>query len=150
MREARKGKFKPKNPEKYVGNVNNIIYRSSWELKFLKYLDSHPHVLKYASEELAIPYLSPVDGKYHRYFPDFVVQMKMPDESVKTMMIEIKPYAQTIPPVVTEGKRRNKRKLMNEFATYAVNSAKWEAAERYCAEKNWEFKKFTEAELNIR
>jgi hypothetical protein len=150
MKEPRKGKFKPKNPEKYIGDVNNIIYRSSWELKFLKYLDAHPHILQYASEEVAIPYLSPLDGRIHRYFPDFIIKAKQPDGSTKTMMIEIKPLAQTLPPMITEGKRVNKRKLMMEVATYAVNCAKWEAAERYCAEKNWQFLKMTENDLNIR
>ena len=53
---AYKGKFHPKNPGKYRGNTSNIIYRSMWELRFMRYLDSHPHVIEWASEEIIIPY----------------------------------------------------------------------------------------------
>ena len=84
-----KGKFKPSFPEKYVGNPTNIIYRSLWELKFLKYCDTNENILEYASEELAIPYRSPVDGKIHKYFPDVYIKVKEPDGSIKKYLIEI-------------------------------------------------------------
>ena len=71
---AYQGKFKPKNPSKYKGDPTNIVYRSSWELKLMMYLDTHPNVLKWGSEEIVIPYESPVDGRMHRYFPDFFVE----------------------------------------------------------------------------
>ena len=93
-----KGKFKPSFPEKYLGNPTNIIYRSLWELKFLKYCDTNVNILEYASEELAIPYRSPVDGRIHRYFPDAYIKVKEPDGSTKKYLIEIKPYKQTMPP----------------------------------------------------
>jgi trans-aconitate methyltransferase len=72
---AYKGVFKPKNPQKYNGDPTNIIYRSSWELKYMMYLDSHENVLSWSSEEVIVPYRSPIDNKVHRYFPDFVVKM---------------------------------------------------------------------------
>jgi hypothetical protein len=142
------GRFKPRNPQKYAGDVNNIIYRSSWELKFLRYLDQNPNVISYASEELAIPYISPVDGKKHRYFPDMVAKVRTPDGSTKTIMIEIKPYSQTKHPVLTEGKRM-KTHLM-DVARFGVNTAKWKAAREFCADRQWEFQIMTEKELNIK
>ena len=69
-----KGKFKPSNPKKYVGNPANIIYRSSWEKKFMFYCDTNPDILQWASEEMAIPYYNPIDKKVHKYYPDFIVK----------------------------------------------------------------------------
>ena len=65
-----KGMFKPKNPQKYRGDPTNIIYRSSFELKLMVYLDQHPEVISWGSEEIIIPYKSPIDNRYHRYFVD--------------------------------------------------------------------------------
>ena len=142
-----KGYFKPRNPNKYKGDPTNIIYRSGWEAKFMSYLDSHPDVLEWSSEEIAIPYLSPIDGKYHRYFPDFVVKRKDRSGKIETLMVEIKPKKQTVPP--TKKKRITKRYIL-EVQTWGINSSKWEAAEKYCKARNWKFMKLTEDELNIR
>ena len=65
-----KGKYKPSRPKKYKGDPTNIIYRSLWERKFMKYCDSTTNVLEWGSEELALPYRSPIDNKVHRYFPE--------------------------------------------------------------------------------
>ena len=73
---AYKGKYKVKNPSKYVGAVDNVVYRSSWERRFMVYADTNPNVVKWNSEGLVIPYVSPVDGKVHRYFPDFWIEVK--------------------------------------------------------------------------
>lgn len=101
-----KGTFTPKNPSKYNGNSKNIIYRSNWELRVMKYFDDHPNVIWWASEELTIPYVSPVDNKTHRYFPDFIVKMRLKDGKVTTYILEVKPLAQTKMPVQ---KRKTKR-----------------------------------------
>ena len=93
-----KGKFRPDHPEKYRGNPGNIIYRSSWELRCMNYFDQNENVLKWSSEELAIPYISPIDKRWHRYYPDFVIQMLDEQNRVKTVMIEVKPEKQTKPP----------------------------------------------------
>jgi len=143
---AYSGLFKPRNPHKYIGDPNNIVYRSSWECKFMSYLDTSTHVLSWASEEIAIPYKSPVDGKYHRYFPDFLVKSKTKDGKLKTMMIEIKPLKQTKPP---ELKKRITKQYINEVATWGVNEAKWIAARGYCADRMWDFCILTEKELAI-
>ena len=74
---AYQGIFRPKNPQKYVGDYKNIIYRSSWECRVMDFLDRNPDIISWASEELIIPYKSPADGKWHRYFPDFLVKVKI-------------------------------------------------------------------------
>lgn len=142
-----KGKFKPKNPSKYKGDPTNIIYRSSWEAKFMKYLDEHPDVIYWASEELIVPYRSPVDGKMHRYFPDFLVRKRNAEGVVETLMVEIKPASQTIEP--TKKKTINKQ-YINEVMTWGVNQAKWKAAKEYCDDRKWRFLVLTEKELNIK
>ena len=92
---AYKGKFKPKNPNKYFGDPTKIVYRSLWERKCMVTFDENPNVISWASEELCIPYLSPVDGKVHRYFPDFLVELINKDGDVETLLIEVKPKKQT-------------------------------------------------------
>jgi hypothetical protein len=143
---AYKGYFRPKNPAKYKGNPTNIIYRSRWELKLMMNLDEHPEVVQWSSEEFCIPYRSPVDGKIHRYFPDFWVKKRKPDGTFESMVIEVKPAAQTVAP-----KPQNKpnRRYINEVFTYGINSAKWTAAESFCKDRNWKFVIFTEKELGI-
>ena len=89
-----KGKYNPKHPQKYVGNVKNIVYRSMWERRFMKYCDDNPEVLVWSSEELVIPYLSPIDRKMHRYYPDFLIKVKRND-STQTVVVEVKPKRET-------------------------------------------------------
>jgi hypothetical protein len=144
---AYKGKFSPKNPKKYRGDPTGIIYRSLWELKVMKYLDDNRNVLEWCSEEVAIPYISPIDNRPHRYFPDFIVRMLMPDGSIKTVMIEVKPKAQTKEPKIPTKKTR---RYLTEVMTWGVNQAKWKAAQEYCLDRQWEFKLITEVELGIK
>lgn len=143
-----KGLFKPKNPLKYKGNPTNIVYRSSWELKLMVYLDAHPDVISWASEEFFVPYRSPVDNKIHRYFPDFKVTKRKPDGLIETVVIEVKPRSQSIPPAPLKGKKPTKRYL-REVMTYGINEAKWKAAKEYCDDRKWRFMVMTEKELGI-
>lgn len=138
-----KGRFKPKNPQKYKGNPANIIYRSSWELKLMSYLDTHEEVIQWSSEEFSIPYRSPVDEKIHRYFPDF--WMKRKDGSIT--VIEVKPAKQTVPP---DQPAKVTRRYVQEVFEYGKNQAKWKAAREFCADRNWEFMVMTEKELGIK
>jgi hypothetical protein len=144
---AYSGIFRPKNPQKYAGDYKNIIYRSSWECRVMNWLDQNPSILTWASEELTIPYISPVDGKWHRYFPDFLVKVKTQDGKTKTMMLEIKPKKQAQPP---EPQKRVTKRYITEVATYGVNQAKWKAATEYCLDRGWEFKVLTEDHLGIK
>jgi hypothetical protein len=139
------GKFTPKNPNKYVGDPNNIVYRSSWECRCMSYFDRTDEIISWASEELVIPYRSPVDGKIHRYFPDFLIRVKNGDKT-KTIMIEVKPYKQTQPP---KQRSRVTKQYITEVTTWGVNQSKWKAAEEYCKDRNWEFKILTEIDLVI-
>lgn len=141
-----KGYFKPKNPQKYRGNPTNIIYRSRWELKLMSHLDDHPDVVEWSSEEFFIPYRSPVDGKIHRYFPDFYVKKINREGLVETVIIEVKPLAQTMEP---KKQPKPSRKYITEVMTYGVNQAKWKAAREFCADRRWTFHIFTEKELGI-
>ena len=142
------GRFHPQNPEKYKGDIQNIIYRSSWELKFMQWCDRNPNVIEYASEEFCIPYLSPIDNRVHRYFPDFIMKVKEQSGEIKKYIIEIKPKRQTIPPVQTSKKRT--KTFINEIKTYVVNEAKWKAAEEWCKDHLLEFKVITEDQLGIK
>lgn len=143
---AYSGTFRPSNPQKYVGDYKNIIYRSSWECKVMTWLDKNPNIVSWASEEVAIPYLSPVDGRWHRYFPDFIVKVKNKDGKTKTMMLEVKPKKQTIQP---EPQRRVTKRYITEVTTWGVNQSKWKAATEYCLDRGWEFKLITEDHLGL-
>lgn len=143
---AYKGKFKPKSPEKYQGDPTNIIYRSLWEMRFMRYLDHHPGVIQWSSEEVIVPYISPVDKRVHRYYPDFWVKMKAESGQINTLLIEIKPFRQTRIPIKPE---KLSRKFINEARTYSVNQAKWKAAEEFCKDRKWQFKVLTEKELGL-
>lgn len=140
-------RFIPKHPEKYNGDASNIVARSSWELRVMKYLDATDNIIYWASEELAIPYISPVDGRQHRYFVDFILKVKNKHGEITVHLWEVKPHIQTLIPV--QGKRRTK-KFLTECSTYVVNQAKWKAAEEFCRNQGWKFSVLTEYELGIK
>lgn len=142
-----KGYFKPRNPTKYMGDPTTIIYRSSWELKLMRYLDSHSDVIKWASEEFSIPYVSPIDGKVHRYFPDFLVKKRNSNKIIETVVIEVKPHIQTTAPTV---QKKPSKRYLREVYNWGINSAKWAAAKRYCDHREWKFVIMTEHELGIK
>jgi len=139
-----KGKYKVKNPEKYKGDPTNIIYRSLWERKHMKYLDGNSNILEWSSEEIYIWYKSPIDNKAHRYFPDFYVKERYQDGNVKEYLVEIKPYKQTMAP--PKPKRQTKGYIYEAYE-YAKNQSKWESAREYCKDRGWTFRILTENEL---
>ena len=94
---AYSGRFRPRNVKKYKGDYNNIFYRSSWECKYMSFLDSDPRIIEWSSEEIVIPYISPVDNRTHRYFVDFYVKMQTV-HGPKVYLIEIKPKKQSQEP----------------------------------------------------
>lgn len=142
-----KGKYKPRNPSKYLGDPTNIVYRSSWERQCMVYFDRNDNILNWGSEEVVIPYRSPIDNRVHRYFVDFMIQAKTASGNIETTLIEVKPFNQTQPPKIQ--KRKTKRYL-TEVTTYLVNEAKWKAASEFCKDRMWKFQIITEKELNIR
>jgi hypothetical protein len=132
--------FTPKNLDKYVGTFP-ILSRSSWELFFMKKLDLDPRVLRWASESLAIPYISPVDGKKHKYDPDFIVEFKTPKGIVKEV-IELKPMKECLPGTAKKPKAKAYQDMV-----YLKNQAKWEAAKVLCEDNGFQFRVLTEKEL---
>jgi len=142
-----KGKYSPTNPKKYKGDANNVIYRSLWERRFMKYCDTNVNILEWGSEEIIVGYISPLDNRPHRYFPDFYIKVKESTGQIKKYLIEIKPKKQTVEP---EKKKRVTKGYLYEVMEYAKNQAKWSAARNFCKDNGWEFKILTEAELGIK
>jgi hypothetical protein len=142
---AYKGRFSPKNPKKYRGDPTNVIYRSLWELRVMKYLDDNSAILEWSSEELAIPYICPTDNRMHRYFPDFIVKVATKN-GVQTMILEVKPKKETREPLK---KKKVTKQYITEVMTWGKNQAKWSAAREYCADRGWIFKLITEDHLGI-
>ena len=141
-----KGKYYPSFPRTYKGDPTNIIYRSLWERKFMVYCDKNQNILEWASEEIAIPYRSPIDNRVHRYFPDFYMKVKETNGKIKNYVIEVKPAKQTKPP---KKPKRQTKGYIREAYEYARNQAKWKMAKEFCADRQWEFKVVTEKELGV-
>lgn len=141
-----KGKFHPKNIHKYRGDYRNIVYRSSWELKFMKYCDERDTVLEWGSEEVVIPYRSPLDNKIHRYFVDFYVKVRDSNNNITRYLIEIKPKKQTVEPKLP---KRKTKSYIYEVTEYVKNQAKWSAAKEFCLDRDWKFMILTEDNLKV-
>jgi hypothetical protein len=147
MAESIKSKYRPSFPSKYKGDPTNIICRSSWERKFCHWCDLNESIIEWGSEEFYIPYLSPVDNRVHKYYPDFIIKLRESSGKTQTHVIEIKPKKQTKPPTK---KSRVTKSYIHECMTYEVNQAKWKAAVEFCKDHLIEFKIITEEELGIK
>ena len=145
---AYSGKYRPKDPKKYVGNPTRIYYRSLWERKFMVYCDTNDSIIEWGSEEVIIPYISPWDGKVHRYFPDFYIKVRQTDGKLKKFIIEIKPKNQCAPPTKTP--KRKTKKWYGEVKRWGVNEAKWKSAKSWCKDNGMDFQILTEDHLDIR
>jgi len=143
-----KGKYKPQNPKKYMGDSDNIIYRSMWERRCMKYFDNNPGILQWASEEIAIPYYDTLSKKVRRYFPDFLIKIKTAEGEFKTHLIEVKPSKDLRPPVSTQGKKRST--VLYEMKTYQMNRDKFASARKWCDDRNITFDIWTEKHLQQR
>lgn len=141
-------RFKPTNPKKYVGNVNEIVSRSSWETKMFRWCDDNPSVLKWNSEDIVIPYFSSADEKMRKYHIDVYAAIKMADGSVKQYLIEIKPDSQTKKP--TKRGRKTNETYLKECYTFQVNSDKWQHAKAFAEKNNMEFIIMTEYDLGLK
>tara|TARA_B000000532_G_C18725334_1_gene344392 strand:- start:153 stop:599 length:447 start_codon:yes stop_codon:yes gene_type:complete len=143
-----KGRYTPQNPKKYRGDYKNIIYRSLWERKFMVYCDQSDNIIEWGSEEIIIPYVSPLDGRIHRYFPDFYIKVKQASGKLKKFIIEVKPKKQCSPP--NPNPNRRTKRWISEVRTWGVNEAKWKSAVDWCDNNGMEFKILTEDDLGIR
>lgn len=135
-----KGKYKVKNVDKYAGNVEDVVYRSSWERAAFKWLDTNPDVVEWAAEEVVIPYVCATDRKPHRYFIDLYFKTS----KGKKYLVEIKPDSQTKPPKVPT---RKTKRYLSEQLTYAKNMSKWTAAQEFAKDNGVEFVIWTENTL---
>ena len=141
-----KGKFRVKNSSKYKGDLNNIVYRSLWELRFMKWCDSNDSILEWGSETICIPYISPVDKRVHRYFVDFYIKVKDKTGLIQKYLIEIKPERFTKPPPIP---KRKTKQFIDEVFQYGVNQAKWKAAFDFCEDRKIKFIILTEKDLGL-
>ena len=141
---AYKGKYKPQNPQKYNGNPTKIIYRSLWERKFMVFCDTQDSVIQWSSEEVIVPYVSPLDNRMHRYFVDFLVTIRNKRGLKETLLIEIKPKKQCGPP---KKKKRLTKSYLCDLKNWGINSSKWKAAKEFAENRGWKFKILTEDTL---
>lgn len=141
-----KGRYSPINLGKYRGDIHDIVYRSSWELKFMKWCDTNSSVLEWGSETAVIPYKSPVDNKVHRYFVDFYIKIKDKNGKITKYLVEIKPEKFTKPPVKP---KKITKKFIQEVFQYETNQAKWKAADEACEDNGYKFLVLTEKDLGI-
>lgn len=128
------------NPKKYLGDIENCIYRSSWERNAFRWCDLNEDIVEWASEELSLYYTNPITGRKHKYYPDLFIVMQ---DGTK-VVVEIKPKNQTMRP---ETPVRKTKRFVEATQTYITNLAKWEAAEKVCAKNNFKFQIWTEETL---
>lgn len=140
----KQGYYRPKHPEKLLGNLPYVIYRSGLELNYFRILDDNPNVVRWGSEEIVIPYH--FDKKWHNYYIDLVVFLKSGDK-LKKMLIELKPYKQTIEP--KDSKRKKRSTFMTECFNWHKNQAKWTAAREFAKKMDCDFKILTEKDLGV-
>lgn len=141
-------KFVPVNKTKYIGDFDAIVARSMWEIKLMKWCDNNESVVKWNSEDVVIPYYSSADGKMRKYHMDFLVQYKTKDNELSTLLIEVKPYSQTIKPV--KGRRKKEETYLTEMYNYQVNQDKWMAASKWASDNGMRFIIMDEYSLGIR
>lgn len=142
-----KGRYSPLNPSKYRGDITQIIWRSTWELRFMKWCDNNTSVIEWGSETVIIPYVSPLDKKVHRYFVDFYMKVIDKNQVTKKYLVEIKPEKFTKPP---EKPKKLTKKFIDEVFQYGVNEAKWKAAFEFCSDRNMQFLILTEKDLGLK
>lgn len=145
---AYRGKFKPKNPEKYVGDPSKVKYLSLWERNCMKAFDDNPNILLWSAptggREFAIKYRSPIDGNIHRYLPDFLIKLKTKSGEEKRIMIEVKPQNQVDPPKLPKSGRKTKRYYAKK-QIWQINQSKWKAAREWCDRHDYAFQIMTES-----
>jgi hypothetical protein len=139
------GIFTAHNKQKYRGKFP-IVYRSSLELKVFRWFDNNPNVITWGSESVVVPYQSPLDGRVHRYFVDLVAALKESNGNIKKLLIEIKPHKQTLRPEATKNKKV--KTMIYEQTQFALNQAKWQAAEAWSKSKGYQFIILTEKHIN--
>jgi hypothetical protein len=139
MTKYSQGRFVPKNPAKLLGK-QDVVFRSSWELTVMNFLDSHPSVIQWASESIRIPYTNPLTGKPSQYVPDFMVLYQDKNGKRRAEVVEVKPSKEAI----AENARSKRDK-----ASLILNTAKWAAAMAFCKKNGMTFRILTESDIYI-
>lgn len=151
---AKQGWYKILNQEKFIKPIDehmksfkdgHVNYKSSLELKAIRYCDYNKHIVKWSLEPFNIRYLKPTDGKVHRYYIDFFIEFSTGDK----FLVEVKSKGETVPP--KKPKKATDKSIMRyqkAIQTYAVNCAKWEAAKKFAQERGLRFVILSEEELN--
>ena len=138
--DYKSGKFEPSKPEKYIGDIHNIIYRSSWEYRFCVYCDTNDAILKWSSEPMAIKYFNPLDKKEHDYNVDFYIKVLKESEEEQEWIIEIKPERQTQKPIYEGAMTLAKLKSYNHsMQVWITNQAKFKAAKEWAEKRGFRF-----------
>lgn len=145
-KECYKGRYQARNPQKYRGDLTEIVFRSSYELKFMRWCDTNENVLEWGSEEIIVPYRNPLDNENHRYFVDFYIKLKTKSNGIKKYLVEVKPYRFTQEPVIP---KRKTQRFISEVKQWAVNQSKWKAARAYAKRMDADFMLVTEKDLGI-
>lgn len=160
MKKYHQGWYPLSNPQKYIKPADGYMqstklyenkiyvqYKSSLEKNAIRYADLNPKIVKWSQEPFCIEYIKPIDHKQHRYFIDMYLEFV----NGSKVIIEIKPFNQTIPP-----KKPTKitGKIMENYKesviTYIINRAKWQAANNFATRKGLKFIILTEKQLGGR
>ena len=144
-KQFKSGIYRPKNIEKF--GESKCLYRSSYELQFLKWCDNHPKILSVQYEKIIIPYVCKTDSKLHKYYVDCRIMMRE-STGPKKYLIEIKPFRQTIPPK-TSNRKKLSTILEENFNWIKNNQGKWPAAKQYCKKMGWRWCILTEKGIYI-
>lgn len=141
------------NHGKYMG-ATNPFYRSSWEYRMMYYLDHNKNVLKWNSENIVIPYKW-VDGKIHRYYTDFYVEVKNREGGIDKLVIEVKPKDQCpgsdkIPKPPRKKTAKAMKNYQDKLIALKRNELKWESAKEYCKKRGYTFTVITEDDLFVK
>lgn len=130
---------------KYQGN-HPPVYRSSYERQCFYLLEQNPNVIWWKSESTVIPYISPIDNKKHSYYIDLTFCALDKNTGEETIfLIEVKPEAQTVPPVKTP--RQHQKTFVTACKRYAINVAKWNAAYKFAVGHGYKFFIWTEQSM---
>lgn len=157
---SKKGVYNPINPDKYVGDVNDVVYMSSWELKFMIYCDNRSEIIRWGSEAFHIPYIMErknqetgvIKKTNHKYWPDFYMEVLDPNSpgGVKKIVVEVKPSNETVQPVPP---KKFSTKAMKNFeyaiVSFQKNMYKWERAKTFCEDRGMTFMIITEKHLGL-
>ena len=123
-----------KNPQKYKG-TRPLTMRSGWEICYSQYLDQHSAVVEWSSESIVIPYISPLDGKLHRYFPDFWYKYLDREGNYAELLVEIKPYVEKMLAESPSPPKRMTKGAIQRIHTALKNAAKWKYARHWCEQE---------------